>query len=154
MKKVIDKFNIKEGLSCLHFEHKGIEFEARVIFEQPPNDYIPILEIWTVAYEENGELYGYEDFVGEVYLDDIFKPTKRWEENSSHTEAKIGYENNLAYKKRVFTEAKKEWVGLSVKERGDMTKEEWIAHKVEQAKVNEPFKVTLDKTNKTVRGQS
>jgi hypothetical protein len=152
-----EKFNIKEGLSCLHFEHKGVEFEARVIFEQPPNDYIPILEIWTVAYEENGELYGYEDFVGEVYLDDIFVPTKYWKEQGG--ESQSVYEEYLENKKEAVKKAGVAWDILSTSQKEklwegmkeDMTKEGWIMQQVHEYTVSEDFEVSPNKVNKVVR---
>tara|TARA_R110000751_G_scaffold20797_1_gene60538 strand:+ start:135 stop:608 length:474 start_codon:yes stop_codon:yes gene_type:complete len=149
-------FDIKEGVNCLHFEHKGVEFEARVIFEQPPNDYIPILEIWTVGYEEDGELYGYENFVGETYLDDIFVPTKYWKEQGGESQSL--YEGSLLYQKKVAKKAGATWDILSTPQREklwegtkeNMTKEGWIMQQINESSVQEGFEVNPNKTNKVI----
>ena len=102
-----EKFKIKHGSHWLHFEHKGIEFEAHVVFdadEQCPGSYVPILEIWTISYEEDGSLFGYDKLVGEVYLDDIFEPTQYWKEINTMIPSSSGsqphkemYENLLEH---------------------------------------------------------
>ena len=144
-------FNIKEGFNCLHFEHKGVEFEARVIFEQPPNDYIPILEIWTIGYEENGELYGYDNFVGEIYLDDIFVPTKYFKEQGGESQEKyLKYKQEIAKKSEIawdiLSTSQKELLWKGTKE--DMNKESWIQQQVSDSSVAEGWKVSPNKTNK------
>jgi len=68
-KKEMSKVMIEGDFhKCLHFTHKGQEFEVRITNEYDYCEDNPILEVWTVDYDEQGECQGFGELVAEKYL--------------------------------------------------------------------------------------
>ena len=56
---------------CVQFKHKGQEFEVRITNEYDYCEDNPILEVWTVEYNKQGECQGYGELVAEKYLNGV-----------------------------------------------------------------------------------